>query len=56
MMATLTVERPQTRSFEDELAELKSNQQGLARLPNPLFGKLPKGYEEDPLDPAGTAD
>jgi len=57
-MATLMVERPQMEELEDELAVLKRESDELARLPFPLFGKLPEGYlfQEDPLDPAGTAD
>jgi len=57
-MATLMVERPQTQMPEEELAVLKRDEDVLARLPFPLFGKLPEGYlfQEDPLDPAGTAD
>lgn len=55
-MTMLMVERPQPLKPEDEKVELQRNTQGLLRLPVLLFGKLPEGYEEDPMDPAGTAD
>lgn len=55
-MATLTVERPQIERLEEELAVLTREKNELTRLPFPLFGKLPEGYQEDPMDPAGTAD
>lgn len=53
----MLVERPQVPQPVEEKKAVKHDcYEGLKRLPVYLFGKLPVGYKEDPLDPAGTAD